>query len=190
MFMMLGAGGTTELILKEKRSRTYFRICASPVKSRNYLAGIVVTSLLIAIVQVIVVLIMIKHAFRLDTFVPMHQLFAILICFSLVAVGLGLLMVSFSKDSVQAGMLQTLIITPTCLLSGCFWPIDIMPQTVQKVSDFLPQKWALLAIQRLQTGINFSDVLPYIAVVLAFAFAFFLVAVYRFSRNESVTNFV
>jgi ABC-2 type transport system permease protein len=54
----------------------------------------------------------------------------------------------------------------------------------------LQKKWALEAIQKIQSGSSFIDVLPYIAIVLTFACAFFFIAAYKFGRNESVNNVV
>lgn len=190
MFMMLGAGFTSEMILKEKRSRTYFRICASPVKVWTYISSNVLTSLTMIFIQIVFILLIMTKIFRINTFVPAYQLMIILVIFGFVAAGIGLLVVAFAIDSIQAGTLQTLIVTPTCMLGGCFWPAEMMPKAVQRIADFMPQKWALECIRKLQTGSSFNEILLYPAIILAFAAAFFLIAAYKFSRNNSISSFV
>lgn len=190
MFMMLGAGTTAEMILREKRSRTYYRVCAAPVSSRTYILGNVLANLLLILIQVMLTLVLMSTVLRIETFVPLPQLFLILMLFGLVAIGLGLIIVAFASDSVQAGTLQTLIITPTCMLSGCFWPLSIMPKSVQGIAEFLPQTWAIAAIEKLQAGSAITQVGINLAIILAFALAFFLIAAYRFGRNNEVKTFV
>ncbi len=190
MFMMLGAGTTADMILKEKRNRTYYRICAAPVSPRTYVLGNVMANLFLVLIQIILTLFLMSKVLRIETFVPLPELFLILMLFGLVAIGLGLIIVAFANDSVQAGTLQTLIITPTCMLSGCFWPLAIMPKSVQRIAEFLPQTWAIAAIEKLQAGSAFSQVGINLAIILAFALAFFLIAAYRFGKNNEVKTFI
>lgn len=190
MFMMIGAGTAAEMILREKRSRTYYRICSAPVSSRTYILGNVLANILIILLQILLTLVLLTKAFRINTYIPFPELFAILACFGLVAVGLGLLIVAFSSNSMQAGTLQTLIITPTSMLAGCFWPISMMPKGMQRLADFLPQTWAIGAIQKLQQGESFSKILINLTIVLAFALVFFLIAAYRFSKDDDMRMFV
>lgn len=185
-FMMLGAGFTAEMILKDKRNRTYFRICSTPVNARTYLAANTITSFIIVFIQIMIALTVITKVLKINTYIPVWQLLIVLLAIGLVAIALGLMVVSFSKDSLQSNTMQNLIVTPTCMLGGCYWSVEMMPKNIQKVADFIPQKWAIEAIQKLQAGNSFLEVSQYIAIVLAFAAAFFLIAVYRFSRNDNV----
>jgi ABC-2 type transport system permease protein len=86
--------------------------------------------------------------------------------------------------------LMNLIITPSCMLAGCFWPIGVMPEYLQKFANFLPQKWALDAMRKLQTEGNLGSITMEITILLAFAAAFFLIAAYRFSKTNDVKSFV
>jgi len=190
MFMMLGATTTSNLILKEKRNRTYYRILSSPVNSKTYLIGNLIANLFIMALQVSVVVLFGIKIFKVETYVPSWELILILLCFGLVAIGLGILIVAFSEDTSQASGLSTLIITPSCMLGGCFWDTNLMPAAVQKVSNFMPQKWALTAITKLQTGSNLSGVAINIAILLAFACTFFLIGVYKLRVNKEMKNFI
>ncbi|MCL6478291.1 MAG: ABC transporter permease [Peptococcaceae bacterium] len=190
MFIMLGAGNTAEIILKEKRDRTYFRICAAPVDGRSYVAGNVLANLVIITIQILLTLFLLSGVFHINTYVPWPQLFLILSAFGLVAIGLGLLVVAFAGNSMQAQTLQLVIITPTCLLSGCFWPLEIMPGIARRIADFLPQTWAISAIQRLQEGGDFDQVFMHLSILLAFGLAFFLAAAYGFGRNDNIKSFI
>jgi ABC-2 type transport system permease protein len=98
--------------------------------------------------------------------------------------------VAFSKNTTGAGAMQNLIITPTCLLAGCFFPAEIMPATIRKIAEFLPQHWLLDALTRLQAGEAFGSLYLNMLILLAFALAFFLLAVYKFGKNNDTRMFV
>ncbi|MGH4118400.1 ABC transporter permease [Clostridium sp.] len=190
LVMLIGASTTSTLILKEKRERTYHRICSSPVSSKQYMMGNVIVNLFIVFIQISVVLFLATVILKYNTYIPAMQLLIILMSFGTVAVSIGLLIVVFSKSTSSAGSLSTLIITPSCMLGGCLWPVSIMPPFLQKLSDFIPQSWALGAIKKLQEGAQFSDVLGDILILLAFAITFFLISVYKMKKDRSVQRFI
>lgn len=190
MFIMLGAGFINMIILKEKRDRTYHRICSAPVNARQYIAGNAITSLLIVIIQILIIQIVMKFLLRIDTGVSDIAMFVILLMFGLVAIGIGLVVTAFSSSSYMASTLSTLIMTPTCMLGGCFWEIDLMPDIMQKIGYFVPQRWAMNAIQKLQTGGGQGDIFMNLLILAAFAVALVLIAIYRFSRTTNLQKFV
>jgi ABC-2 type transport system permease protein len=190
LVMLIGASTTSTLILKEKRERTYQRICSSPVSSKEYMMGNVIVNLFIVFIQITVVIFLATVILKYNIHMEAMQLLVILMSFGCVAVAIGLLIVVFSKSSSNGGTLSTLIITPSCMLGGCFWPVAIMPPFLRKLSDFIPQSWALGAIRKLQEGAQFSDILGNILILLGFASTFFLISVYKMKRDRSVQRFI
>ncbi|MMZ68759.1 ABC-2 type transporter [compost metagenome] len=55
-------------------------------------------------------------------------------------------------------MLNSLIITPTCMLGGCFWPLSVMPDYMQKIANVVPQKWTIQAVETISAGGTLSDI--------------------------------
>lgn len=190
MFVMLGTGMTSELILREKRNRTYFRICSSPVSSKTYIFANVIASILIVMVQIFITLMVMRWGLRVNTYVPDWQMFIILGCFGLVAIGIGTMIVAFSTSSYQVSTLSTLVITPMCMLSGCYWPVEYMPDIMQKISWFMPPRWALDMVDKLQKGTAFEEVMMNLVVMLAFAAAFFAISAYKFGTSDDIRKFV
>ncbi|HOJ11043.1 MAG TPA: ABC transporter permease [Clostridiales bacterium] len=190
MFIMLGANMTTEMVLKEKRNRTYFRICSAPVSSREYILANILAGTLIIVVQVILLIVIMRRIFHIETYIPDYQLFIILTLFGILAIGVGMLIVSFSKSSYQSGTLANLIITPTCMLGGCFWSVKFMPEVLQKASYFMPQRWVLDAVETIQKGGSIRDVAMHLGILAAFAAVFFIVAAYKFSTSDDIRTFV
>jgi ABC-2 type transport system permease protein len=46
------------------------------------------------------------------------------------------------------------------------------------------------AIENLQAGSHFDQVLIHLVLILSFALTFFIIAAYRFSRDENVKTFI
>ncbi len=189
-FMLFSAINMSEPILKEKENRTFLRILSSPVSARAYVISNVLASFFILFLQVIATLFLMKSVFHIDSGIPYGQMLPILLLFSLASIGLSLMIVAVARSSQAAGGLSNLIIMPTCLLSGCFFPMEIMPDAVRKISNFFPQHWLLDSINKLQHGDGFGSIGLNMAILFAFAAAFALIAIYRFSRNNDTRLFV
>jgi len=190
MFVMLGSGFTSMIVLKEKRDRTYHRICSAPVSSRQYIYANSMTGLIICILQIVMIQLIMKFVFRIDAGMSDFHLFIILLMFALVAVGLGLLITAFSSSSYMAGTLNTLVLTPTCMLGGCYWNPELMPRFMQKIGYFTPQMWVMEAIRKMQDGGALRSIMLNLLVLAAFALAFMLIAAFRLSRTDNLQKFV
>ncbi|WP_274650563.1 ABC transporter permease [Paenibacillus humicola] len=188
-FMLFSAFNLTDLILKEKENRTYFRLLSSPVSAKMYVLANVIVSLAVMLIQIAITLFVMKYVFHLASGIPLVKTGTMLLMFGLTAVGLSLMIVALSKSSTSASALMNLIVTPTCLLSGCFFPMSIMPASVQKIAEFLPQHWLLDSFVKLQEGSGLGGLSLNLAILAAFAAAFALIAVYKFSRSNDTRVF-
>lgn len=189
-FILIACSTTANLILKEKRERTYHRICSSPISNRGYVFSNIIVNIFITFIQIVMVLFFMKKIFNIETYVPTMQMIVILMSFGLAAVGIGMLIMVFSNSTSASGTITSLVATPTCMLSGCFWPKNFMPNFLQKFSDFIPQTWAMDAINKIQTGKSFSQIRINIFILLGFASVFFLVAVYKMKKSNNVEKFI
>lgn len=189
LFIMLGSNTITMLILKEKRDRTYHRICSAPVKARQYILANAISCLLVSMTQIILIQLSMK-ILEIDSGIAAISLFFILLLFSVVSVGLSLMLVAFSDSSYMASTLGTLMITTTCMLGGCYWDIKMMPDFMQKAAYFVPQSWAMEAIGKMQRDGSISDIGGNLIILAAFAAAFFLIAIYKFAKSKNVQKFV
>lgn len=190
MFLLFSAVNMSDLIIKEREDRTFLRLLSSPISARGYIFAHVLVAFIIQLLQIAFTLFMMKNVFHIDMGVPYGEMLAIMLLFSLTAIGLSLLITAFAKNSKNANAMQNLIITPSCLLAGCFFPAEIMPHTVRQISSFLPQHWILDTIIKLQEGHSFGSLGLNFAILVGFAAAFTLVAIYRFSRNNDVRQFI
>ncbi|SHE88064.1 ABC-2 type transport system permease protein [Seinonella peptonophila] len=190
VIMLISAANLSGTILQEKENRTYFRLLSTPINARKFVLANVCVNMSIMIIQAIITILLMTKVFNIQTHIPVWGLALVMILYSFVAVAISLVMISFSNSSSTASTLQNIIITPTCMLAGCFWPVEIMPNFVQRIADFLPQHWTLETLKQLQLGESISQLSLHLAIICAFAAAFFLIAIYKFSRNDDVRTFL
>jgi lipooligosaccharide transport system permease protein len=70
----------------------------------------------------------------------------------------------------------TLVLTPTLLLSGVFFPVDQMPASLQAVAGFLPLKHAIDLARPLLMGGVPAAIPLHLAVIAAYSVAAYFVA--------------
>ncbi len=184
-FLLVGAGRTASLIIREQKERTLSRIRCAPIKGYEFILGNVVVNIGLVTGQTLLTMLLLRYLFKIDVGVPVSILMIMMFPLLVAGVAVNLMLVSFAKNENHFGTLSTLFIYPTCLISGCFWDIELMPDYMQKMAMFLPQRWALDGIEALIRGETLSDVLLNIGVISAFAFAFFALAIFGFSRKQA-----
>jgi ABC-2 type transport system permease protein len=189
-FLILGAGLTMQLVLEERRNRTYARIKSAPVRASQYIAGNGLAGFMIVLAQILAVLSILRLILQIETFVPDLLFFAILFVFGFAAVAFAMTITAFSRSSFVASILLNLSLIPSCMIAGCFWPIEFMPPFLQKLALFFPQRWVLDAIQKAQSGAGMGEIAVNLLIIAGFALALFLAASLRFSRMEESGQFV
>lgn len=178
------------MMIKGRENRTWLRLMSTPVSAYAYVLSNVVVNLAMMMAQIAVTLLLMKYVFRIDPGVSFVPLFAVLTVFALVAVTFALAAAAFADSSMKATGLQTMLILPTSVLAGCFFPLAIMPESLQKFAGFLPQHWLLDTVDQLQLGRGVGSVALNLAILFAFAAVFALAAGYRFVRNDDTRSFV
>jgi len=89
---------------------------------------------------------------------------------------LGLVMNALAPSYDFFTYFFTLVLTPMLLLCGVFFPVDQMPAALQGVAAFLPLKHAIDLARPLVAGVVPGNIVLHLAVLLAYAFAAYYVA--------------
>jgi ABC-2 type transport system permease protein len=162
MFLMGLVTSTVSLIMDDRKRRTMMRMFSAPVRSYEIALGNFLGSFMVGLIQIAVVLVLGKWVLRYDYEVPMYLYFLILAAFMLVSMGIAGTVAGLIRNPNNAGLLNSLILTPTCMLGGCFWPLSIMPDYMQKAANFTPQKWAIQAVDIAAAGGGWNELwLPF-----------------------------
>jgi ABC-2 type transport system permease protein len=72
------------------------------------------------------------------------------------------------------------------MLGGAWVPTFIFPEWLQKVTIFIPTRWAVDGLDGVVwRGYHFADALPAVGVLVGFAILFGAIAVNRFGWDEA-----
>ncbi|KOP66229.1 ABC transporter [Bacillus sp. FJAT-18019] len=165
MFMMTLISSVVSMMIDDRRQRTLSRMYTAPVRAYQIALGNFLGSLVVGSLQVIIVLILSRYVLRYDYGVPLLLHFLILMAFMMVSLGLASTVAGLIRNGQNAAMINSMIVTPTCMLGGCFWPLAIMPEFMQKIANFIPQKWAIEAVEIAATGGTLSDIALPLAIL-------------------------
>lgn len=169
MFVMLLVSQSIGFVMEDREQRTMARMYAAPTRSIDIAIGNFMGSMLVGTFQLLIVLSLTYYGFGFMHEIPFGSLLLVLECFLLAAVGLASLIGGLVKNSAQLGQINNLFITPSCMISGCFWPLSMMPEFMQKLANFTPQKWAIQAVDRLGGGGTIADIWLQLSILLLFA---------------------
>lgn len=168
MFMMGLINNTVSVIMDDRRQRTMARTYTAPVRSFEIVLGNFMGSFLVGTLQVLVILLFTRYVTNYEYGLPILSQFIILEFFLLASMGIASAVASMVKNASNMNMVNSLVVTPTCMLGGCFWPINFMPEWMQKIANFVPQKWAIEAIQRMASGQSLSQMWMHMGVLTLF----------------------
>lgn len=187
MFLMSLISSSVTQIVEDRSKRTMARVFSAPVRAWEIAAGNFLGSFFVGVIQIAVVLLLSRWVLRYDAGIPLLQHFIVLAAFMLVAMGIASAAAGLIRNPQNAGMLNSLIITPTCMIGGCFWPISFMPEYMQKAANFVPQKWAIEAIELLSSGSSLKGVGVPLLILVLMAFVLLIIgsAVLRPSEGQA-----
>jgi ABC-2 type transport system permease protein len=168
MFMMGLINNTVSVIMDDRRQRTMARTYSAPIHSFEIVLGNFIGSFLVGTLQVLVILLFTRYVTNYDYGLPFVSQFILLEFFLLASMGIASAVASMVKNASNMGMINSLVVTPTCMLGGCFWPISLMPDWMQKIANFVPQKWVIEAIQRMASGQTLSQMWMHMGVLTLF----------------------
>lgn len=145
-FMVLTVGW---MFVSERRQGTLKRLFISPLGKSVILGGKFLPCLLLSIAQGLFLLLMGKIIFGLNWGAAPFWLIPVVVCTSLAATGLALLIAAIAQTESQVAIFGTLLVLVLAGISGCLMPRELMPEAMKEISRVTPQAWALDAYAQL-----------------------------------------
>jgi ABC-2 type transport system permease protein len=169
MFLMMLINQSVAVVVEDRRNQTMARVYAAPVRSFDIAAGNFIGSVFIGTLQVLAIAALIRLVFGYDFGVPAWMQIVVMECFILASLGIASAVAGFIRNTRQLNIINSLIMTPTCMLGGCFWPIEIMPSFMRKLANFVPQRWAIEAMELGASGETLAGIALPLGILLLFA---------------------
>ena len=173
----------SQTILQEQERGTLARLFISPTPTRTILNGKFLAGFLMIIVQVIVLLTFGRLVFRIN-WGSLPSLAIFIVGLVALASSFGIFVMSFVKDTKQAGLIYGALLTFTGMLG--ISSIFTVGTSVERAFEFIPlvvpQGWAMNALQASWEG-NWVNALLFSSGMLVWALVFFLVGNARFKKR-------
>jgi ABC-2 type transport system permease protein len=172
--VMLQACLIAALSLREKEYGIYHRILAAPVSATVYTVALFIAVFLVLTLEFTIVLTAIVLIVPAPLGVSYPVLLLVMLIFAAMASAYGIMLTAFVSTHTQGTVLANVTVIFTGMISGCFWPLSIMPDYMQTVAKILPQTWANLALRDLSGGASLGEVGLHLVVLLLYAVVFLL----------------
>lgn len=175
--LSLGIFGPTTVFPRLKQRGVLRRYQMTTIKVWQYFVANVISN---AIVGLIALVIMFSAAVL---FFDLNMRGSYLVLASIVALGtvmlfgIGLALGGWAKNENQAAPLAQLVTLPMMFLSGVFFPTFLMPDLLQKVTQFIPLTPVVDAVRLTITeNASFIDLAPQFGVMLGWTAIIYLIA--------------
>ncbi len=179
MFVMMNLLSVTGTILEARKIGVWYRMMAAPATRFSVLGGYMLAFFLTGWLQFGILMGLSSMLFDVE-WGNLLGVVVLVSAFLLCVVGLGMFIGGFVQTTEQQSALGSMVIVATCMLGGVYWPLDIVGETMRKIGDFTPQKWAMDGFTELiARGGAIGDVIGPVAVLLGFALVFMTVGVMR-----------
>lgn len=179
LFVFLTAlAGSAALILTRQLGISS-RMLSTPTSVRSIVVGESMGRFGVALVQGLYIVVLTLIIFGVNWGDPLAS-FLLLVAFSAVGAGAGVLMGSVFSNDQQAGGVGVVLSLGLAALGGCMIPIELFSPTMQTVAHFTPHAWALDGYAELvRRGGNTGDILLELGVLAGYAAVLFVLAAWR-----------
>ncbi|MGI6653564.1 MAG: ABC transporter permease [Christensenellales bacterium] len=181
---MLQLGG---MILREKQQGTLYRIRQAPVKRLGYIIAVFLTGVMVLVINLLSLFVLTHTLMPVRTTLSMYVLW---FYYGLLWIFIGIFLALTVRSSAVHSSLMPIISVITAMLGGCYWPIWMMPEFMQKAAMLVPQYWANEAISLLQQGKTLLDLPQHLLALTGFSALFLALCVFALRRSKAAGTFV
>lgn len=141
-------------LLEDKRLGMPDRVGVLPISSRSYLTQGAIAAF--AATEIMVVLSVLVTVLVAGMFPNILWLFLLLSLYNLFSVSFVLAITSIMRDLGSVSVFISMFATVTSMLGGLWWPIDFMPEFMQRIGWFMPAYWFGEGLRNIQQEIDFK----------------------------------
>ncbi len=145
--MMVTTMLTIILFVYERRSGTLQRLLVSPATAAEIVFGYALAFAVMGVLQSMVILFAAMLLFNITIVGNIGVALLVILLLAFVHQGLGILLSASAKNELQAIQFIPLVLFPSILLAGMFWPVESIPAFLQPVSYCVPLRYGIDAMR-------------------------------------------
>lgn len=138
---------TAMSLAREKEMGTFEMLISAPVRTRDIVLGKTLPYVFMALLDVPLILLAAVLVFHVPVRGPLWQLALGSMVFIFTTVCLGMLISTFARNQQQALMGAFMVLMPSVLLSGLYFPLDNMPVLMQWATIPNPLRYFIVLLR-------------------------------------------
>lgn len=183
--IFVSASMSCGFILEDERLGTKDRVLLSKITELKYYCAQLILYFLLSSVPAIEYFIVCKVLNYNIGFSSEYILLLLLLLLVLLSISFALFISSIIKSKMLFSLIMSAFTVPVFMISGAYWPFEMMNSTLQKIGNALPIRWIYIVIEKLQGGATLLSVEPLIGSLVMLIIVFILLSVF-FARNKIV----
>jgi ABC-2 type transport system permease protein len=184
MFVFFIVNFMARSLIHERDTGTLNRLRMAPLSRTGLMLGKTAPFFLISIVQTVLLFVAGKALFRMSWGEYPGVLAPVILCTSLAATCLGLMVATAVRTESQVSAYGNFLVLTMAGISGCLMPRSWQPELMQQIGLITPHAWALIAYDHLLNREITQNTLPVVwrccGILCGFSVAFFTIGWWRF----------
>lgn len=177
---------TAFAIVREKENGTLEQLMVTPVSRFGLMMGKLVPFFVIGAFETILVLSLMHFLFGVPIVGSLGLLAFFSAPFLFTALGFGLVVSIFSTTQIQAIQVAFLIILPSVLLSGFFFPQETMPAPIYALAQLIPLTYYVRILRGIIIrGAGFPELWPQAAILFVMGVTLLTLSAAKFRKTLS-----
>lgn len=179
--MMVGIFGVASAIPYDKKSGVLRRLRVTPLKTRDFVFGMMSTYLVIGIAAVALMTTLAVLLFDLEMKGSWIDFGVFALLTTLLMVGFGLAVGGWAKNSTQADIYGQIIFIGSLAFSGLWFPRALMPEWLQSITAFFPLTPVIDGIRSIVTeGVSIMSLGSELTVIAIWAILITIIGIKTF----------
>jgi len=178
-FAIIGMGifGPVNVFPELKKMGILRRLSTTPLRVWQYFLATMMSQAVIGLLSLGIMFVVAITVFHLKVVGNYLELALFLTLGTMMILGIGLALGGWAKNERQAAPLSNIIVFPMMFLSGTFFPRFLMPDWLQRLSDFLPLTPVIDGIRLIATeGAHLADIGLQLAMIVAWTVVIYAIA--------------
>lgn len=173
-------------IVKEREQGTIEQLVVTPIRPAELIVGKLLPFVAIGFVIATLVTLAAVLVFGVPFHGSLLDLYAMAFLFLFSTLGVGLLASTVSQTQQQAMLSVFLVLLPSFLLGGVFYPISSMPLWAQRLADLTPIRYFIVMVRALfLKGSGFAELAHESAMLALIGVVVLGVAMLRFRKRSA-----
>ncbi len=175
-------GSMLTRLMDELKMGTFERILSSPTDEATYFLAVSTAYSLVAIFLAAIIL---ASSTLFGASYQVNWVSAALILLASLGsfYGMGLMMLALTITSKQATQVLALVQAVLLVLSGIYYPVEVLPSYLKVVAKAIPLTWSIRGFRLAFKGASLTDLYVVLGILLMMSAIYFMAGLFLFRRS-------